>query len=183
MKILKYLLIAIGAIVLLVLVVALFIPNEYHVTRSVSIQAPQPVIMDQVKSLKKMNEWSPFTEQDPNMQITYAGTEGQVGSSSSWKSEKVGSGSQTITKLTSDRMETRLEFKEPMEGTGTSYFQTANEGNAVKATWGMQGRNPYPFNVMCLFMDNMIGKEYEKGLAKLKTKCEGMAKGTANANQ
>jgi hypothetical protein len=47
----------------------------------------------------------------------------------------------------------------------------------------MEGRNPYPLNIMCLFMDNMVGKEYEKGLAKLKAKCEGMAKGTANAGQ
>ena len=130
-----------------------------------------------------MNEWSPFIEGDPNMQITYGGTEGQVGSSSAWKSKEMGEGSQTITKLTSDRVETELNFKEPMEGHATSYFQTTPEGKTVKATWGMQGRNPYPFNIMCLFMDNMIGKDYEKGLAKLKTRCESMANGTATSNQ
>ena len=183
MKILKYALLVIGILIVTVLIAAIFIPKEYQVARSVSIDAPQGVVMDQVKSLKKMNEWSPFTEQDPNMQITYSGPEGQVGSSSAWKSKEMGEGSQTITKLTDDRVETQLNFKEPMEGEATSYFQTAMEGKMVKATWGMEGRNPYPFNIMCLFMDNMVGKDYEKGLAKLKARCESMAKGTANSHQ
>ena len=99
MKILKYALMVIGIIIVMVLIAALFIPKEYQVSRTVSIDAPQTVVMDQVKSLRKMNEWSPFIEGDPNMQITYGGTEGQVGSSSAWKSKEMGEGSQTITKL------------------------------------------------------------------------------------
>jgi polyketide cyclase/dehydrase/lipid transport protein len=180
MKVLKFVLIGIGVVVVLILVAAIFITKTYHVERSVSIHAPQPLVMEQVKSLKKMNEWSPFVEQDPQMQIIYSGTEGQVGSSSYWKSDKAGEGSQTITKLTNDRMETKLLFKEPMEGEAMAFFQTQDEGGDVKATWSMEGKSPYPFNVMCLFMDNMIGKEYEKGLAKLKVRCEEMAKGVSN---
>lgn len=183
MKILKYALLVIGIVIVMVLIAALFIPNEYQVSRTVSINAPESVVMDQVKSLKKMNEWSPFTERDPDMQIIYGGTEGQVGSSSTWKSEEMGEGSQTITKLTDDRVETELNFKKPMEGHAISYFQTAAEGKMVKATWGMEGRNPYPFNIMCLFMENMIGKDYEKGLAKLKARCESIASGAATSNQ
>ena len=183
MKILKYLLIVIVGIIAIVLLSALFIPNEYTVVRSVMIDAPQPVVMNHVKSLRKMNEWSPFTEQDPAIQIIYAGNEGQVGSSSSWKSEKMGEGSQTITSITNDRVEAALDFKKPMEGKATSFFEAKKEGSNVKATWGMQGHNPYPFNFMCLFMNNMIGKEYEKGLATLKMKCEQAGKATTVSRQ
>lgn len=174
MVVLKYLLIGIISIIAIVLIIALFVPKQYKVVRSVTIGAPQTVIMDQVKSLRKMNEWSPFIEQDPNIQITYGGTEGQVGSSSSWKSDKAGEGTQTITKMTSDRIETALHFKKPMKSTSNAYLQTTNVNGGVEVTWGMHGENPYPFNVMCLFMDNLIGKDYEKGLANLKTKCEKM---------
>jgi len=180
MKILKFLFIGIGTIVVLVLVAALFLPKTYRVERSVIIHAPQPLVMEQVKSLKKMNEWSPFTEQDPEIQITYTGTEGQVGSSASWKGKKAGEGSQTITKLSNDRMDSKLIFKKPMEGTSTAFFQTERDGRDVRATWGMEGKNPYPFNVMCIFMDNVIGKEYEKGLAKLKARCEQMSRIVSN---
>ena len=178
MKVLKYALLGIAAIIGLVLLVALFVPKDYKVVRTVSINAPQALVMDQAKSLKKMNEWSPFIEEDPNVQITYSGTEGQVGSSSSWKSEKIGEGSQTITSLTNERMEAALAFVKPMESKANAFFEAKNDGSAVKATWGMTGRNPYPFNIMCLFMDNMIGGQYEKGLAKLKMKCEQQASGT-----
>jgi hypothetical protein len=172
MKVLKYLLLTIGVIIVVVLIAAVFIPKQYKVVRSVAINAPQAVVMDQIKSLKKMNEWSPFTVQDPNIQISYSGNDGEVGSSTYWKSDKVGEGSQTITKLTNDRVETRLDFKKPMESVSTAFLQTANEAGGVKATWGMEGRNPYPLNFMCLFMDNILGAEYEKGLNMLKQKCE-----------
>ncbi len=180
MKFLKYLLITIVSAIALVLIIALFLPKTYKVERSVVILAPQPLIMDHVKSLKKMNEWSPWATMDPHMQIVYGGTDGQVGSSSSWKSKDAGVGSQTITRLTNDSMETSLVFKEPMESSATAYFHTQNEGGGVKITWGMKGENPYPLNFMCLFMDNMLGKEYEKGLAKLKEITEAKAKEPTN---
>ena len=176
MKILKYILFTLGGIIALILIVALFMPKTYHVERSIVIKAPQGVILEQVANLKKQNEWSPWAAEDPNMEVSYAGADGQVGSSSSWKSEKMGEGTQTITKLTNDRVEAKLEFKEPMEGTADAYFQTQPEGDGVKASWGIKGKDKYPMNIMILFMDNMIGKQYEKGLASLKVRCEDMAK-------
>ena len=177
MKVLKYILFTIGGIIALVLIIALFIPKKYTVERAVVIQAPQPLVMDQLRYLKNANAWSPFTEKDPDIQITYAGTDGQVGASSHWESKKAGVGTQTITSLSNDRMETRLDFKKPMESTSVGYFQTQDEAGGVKVTWGMKGENPYPLNFMCLFMDNMLGKEFDKGLNNLKVRAEGMAKG------
>jgi len=176
MKIIKFLLLVIAILVVIVLLVALFVPKQYHVERSVTIHSPQSLVMDQVRSLKKMHEWSPWVERDTNMQVTYSGTEGTVGSSTSWKGEKMGEGSQTITKLTNDRMEIQLDFIKPFKSNPTSFFQTQPEGADVKATWGMDGKSPYPFNVMNLFMNGMLGKDYERGLAKLKVRCEEMAK-------
>jgi hypothetical protein len=178
MKILKYLLLAIGGIVAIVLIAAVFMPKTYMVERSVVIHAPQALIMEQIKNLKKANEWSPFTEMDPQTQITYSGTDGEVGSSSHWKSEQAGEGSQTITRISPDRVDISLHFKEPFESSASAYFQAMSQGEDNKVSWGMKGEDPYPLNFIIPFMDGMLGKEFEKGLNKLKARCEGMASQT-----
>ena len=182
MKIFKYVLITIAAIVVIFLVLGLFAPKEYKVERSITINAPQQVVMDQVKSLKNMQEWSPWAEQDPDMKITYEGTDGEVGSVSKWEGDKMGQGMQEVTAISENRVETKLTFIEPWESECTAYFQLDPEGEAVKVTWVMEGQNSFPWNALSLLMsmDKMIGKDFEKGLEKLKTRCEGMAAEAGN---
>jgi hypothetical protein len=44
-------------------------------------------------------------------------------------------------------------------------------GEATRVTWAIQGPMPYLSKILCLFvdMDAMIGREFELGLADLKT--------------
>jgi hypothetical protein len=48
------------------------------------------------------------------------------------------------------------------------------KGDATSVTWAIQGPMPYISKVLSLFcdMDAMIGKEFENGLAELKTIAE-----------
>jgi len=48
------------------------------------------------------------------------------------------------------------------------------QGDATKVTWAMDGDNAFPCKVMQVFMsmDDCCGKEFEKGLASLKTVSE-----------
>jgi effector-binding domain-containing protein len=176
MKIAKIALIIIGSLVALLLLSGLFVKKEYRVERSVVINAPANVVMEQVRSLKNMQQWSPWAEMDPEMKVTYSGTDGEVGSSTSWTGEEVGSGKQEVTLITGNRVETHLTFIEPWESESDAYIQLDPESeNRVKVSWGLTGSNPYPFNVMGLFMDGMMGKDFERGLGKLKALCESSA--------
>jgi hypothetical protein len=176
MKILKYIGIGIAAIIGIFLIIALFVPKDFTYERSIVINAPKDIIMPQVTSLKKSNAWSPWMEKDPNLKISYEGADGEVGSKSSWKgNDEVGEGNQEITSITPNRVETKLNFVKPFESTSMSYTQLDEQGAAAtKVTWGFKGSNPYPFNAICLFMDMdaMIGKDFEKGLSRLKAVCE-----------
>lgn len=175
MKALKIILITIITLIALILLIGLFAPKKYKVERSIDINAPLDVIMDQVSNLRNVNEWSPWSEYDPDMKSSYSGTDGEVGSSSEWQgNKKVGKGKQEITKITENRVETKITFIEPWESVSSSYIQCDQEGAAVKVTWGFEGKNPYPWNALCVFMsmDKMLGKEFEKGLKKLKERCE-----------
>ena len=85
--------------------------------------------------------------------------------------EDVGIGSQTISTIEKPSLfETKLDFLKPHESHGMAYIKLISEGTATKATWGMKGNMPYPFNVMRLFMnmDKMMGKDWDNGLGKLK---------------
>jgi len=67
-----------------------------------------------------------------------------------------------------------LNFIKPMKGKADTYLVLAGTGNATKVTWGFDTKYSYPMNVMQLFfdMDEMMGKQYDKGLSKLKTMSE-----------
>lgn len=41
--------------------------------------------------------------------------------------------------------------------------------NKTKVTWGMTGANLYPFNLMHLFTDRLLGKDLETSLTTLKS--------------
>ena len=53
-------------------------------------------------------------------------------------------------------------------------FTLAPEGDSTEVTWAMQGPVPYMAKVVHVFfdMDSMVGKQFETGLANLKTLTE-----------
>ena len=171
MKFIKYLLIIFAAITGIFLLLGLVAPREYEISRSVSINAPSPEVFPHLSSLKKRNEWSPWAELDPGMKVTYEGTDGQPGSKQAWEgNDQVGKGVQEILSVSERKVETKVKFIEPFESEMLSSLDLAPESSGTKVTWTAKGENPFPFNAFCLFMDmdSMIGKDFEKGLGKLK---------------
>jgi hypothetical protein len=78
----------------------------------------------------------------------------------------------------------RLEFIKPFESVATSGFVVKPEGDkASTATWSMEGKNNLMGKAFSVFMnmDKMIGGDFEKGLAGLKTVAEADAQTAAAA--
>ena len=65
-----------------------------------------------------------------------------------------------------------------MAGTSTAEFSFKPEGNQTTVTWSMSGKNNFIAKAMCLFMsmDKMVGGQFEKGLAQIKTIAEAAPK-------
>lgn len=187
MKILKKILLGLACLLALILLIALFMKKEYAVERSISIAKPKAMVFDYVKSLQKQDEWSPWGKLDPNMKKEFVGTDGTVGFISKWSgNDKVGVGEQEIKKITDgERIDFELRFKEPMESTSPAYLVTeANDDKNTTVKWGMSGKMPYPMNAMMLVMnmEDMIGKDFEAGLASLKTIVEAMPEPVADTS-
>jgi hypothetical protein len=174
MKFLKRLLIVLLVLIGLILLIALFVEQDFHVERTVSIDKPSEEVFDYVRYLKNQDEFSVWNQADPNMQKSYSGTDGTVGFTYSWdsKNEDVGAGSQKITKITEGkRIDCDLQFREPYESNAKTYMETTAAGaTSTTVTWAFDGTTPYPFNFFCLFMDMdaMIGKDLDTGLKNMK---------------
>jgi effector-binding domain-containing protein/uncharacterized protein YndB with AHSA1/START domain len=176
MRVLKTILIILGAIVVLTAVLIAMAPDEYRCERSVVIDAPPSTVYPHISSLAAMDKWSPWNEYDPNMKKSMEGTDGTVGAKSMWEgNEDVGKGEQTITALKPDQgVELDLKFLEPWQSQSKVAVDLVPEGEGTKATWSMSGENDMMGKFFGLFMDMdaMIGKDFEKGLAMLKDETE-----------
>ena len=176
MKTLKILLSILAIVIVAILIIAMIAPKQTTVQRSVAINAPAALVMEEVNSLEDMANWSPWAKKDPDMTVSYEGNMGAVGSVSRWEGNKdVGKGEQKITAIGDNKIETHLTFFTPW---GTSeadaFIQVDSEDEASKATWSITAHSPFPWNALSVFMnmDDMIGKDFEEGLNNLKTLAE-----------
>lgn len=176
MRILKTLLIIVLVLVAIVVILGLTGPDTYRYERSVTIEAPPPVVYGHVNSLAAMDKWSPWNAYDPEMKKTYEGTDGTVGAISRWEGNKdVGKGEQRIDSLVPDRfVKNRVKFLEPWTSESDALVELQPEGVGTKVTWAMVGDNDFMSKVMCKFMDMdaMLGKDFERGLGLLKEQVE-----------
>ncbi len=164
------------ALVAVYLVLALFGPKEIKVERSIAINKPATLVTAKLADFKYFHdEWSPWSIKDPNMKTTYKGNAGEVGHFYTWEGNKeVGKGEMEIKAFNGDSLIQRITF----DGMGDSkaYFIVKDKSPATEVTWGMIFEIGFFGRPMMLFMnmDKMIGADYEKGLATLKTKLEAM---------
>jgi hypothetical protein len=68
----------------------------------------------------------------------------------------------------------KLDFAKPFEAHNLVEFTLEPKGDVTNITWVMQGDTPYFVKVIHVFlnMDSIVGKDFETGLANLKTVAE-----------
>jgi uncharacterized protein YndB with AHSA1/START domain len=177
---LKTILITLVVIVVVFIVVASMQPSEFSVTRTATISAPPPAVFAQVNDLHKWEEWSPWAKRDPAAKKTYEGPSAGTGAIYRWAGNKeVGEGSLTITESRpNDLIRMKLEFLKPFQATNTVEFTFKPQGDQTLVTWTMMGKNNFIAKVLHLFMDmdKMVGGDFEKGLAQIKSLVEAAPK-------
>ena len=178
MKILKRILLFIVTIVIIALVAALFVNKDMKAEREIVINKPKQQVFDYIKYVKNQDNYSKWNKMDPAMKKSYTGTDGTVGFSYAWDSEKsdVGKGSQTITAIKEgERMDCDLHFLKPFDSKAKIYMATtAINDSTTRVTWAFDSKMQYPFNLMKLFMnmEKAIGDDFSTGLSNLKTVLE-----------
>ncbi len=148
-------------------------PNTFRVQRATRIKAPPEKIFALVNDLRSHGLWSPWEKKDPTMKRTYSGAASGKGAVYEWDGNKnIGKGRLEIAETTPpSKVMFKMHFIKPFEAHNIAEFTLDANGDATDVTWATYGPSPFISKVMGLFfsMDNMIGKEFETGLANLKT--------------
>lgn len=146
--------------------------KTYTVQRSTTVQAPPGRLFEQVVDFHRWPAWSPWEDLDPEMRRTYGGPERGVGSTYAWSgNRKAGQGRMEITAADDPtRVVVALDFLKPFRSSSVTTFTFAPDGDGTRVTWTMAGPRTLALKVMGIFtsMDKLVGKDFEKGLARLK---------------
>jgi hypothetical protein len=155
-------------------------PSQFHIARATTIAAPASVVFAQVNDFHKWEAWNPWAKLDPAVKQTYEGAPAGAGSIYTWNgNSQVGAGRMTIVEShPSELIRIKLEFLKPIAGTSTAEFSFKPEGDRTAVTWAMDGTNGFLAKAIGLVMnmDRMIGGQFEKGLADMKSVAEAAAK-------
>jgi hypothetical protein len=169
-------LLALALIAVLFVVIIAGRPDEFIVLRSIKIAAPPEKVFPHVNNLHKWEAWSPWAKLDPDAKNSFAGADFGTGATMSWSgNKKIGEGRMTITQSKEyESIRFKLEFIRPFKATNTAEFSFRPEGTQTVVTWTMTGKNNFFFKVFGLFMncDDMVGKDFDKGLAAMKSVAE-----------
>lgn len=169
------------AITIIVAIAALLIfaatrPDSFRVERKTVIQAPPERVFGLINDFHQWPLWSPWEKIDPAMKRTLGGPSSGLGATYAWAGNKdVGSGRMEIKESTpAAKIHIQLDFLEPFESHNQTDFILTPQGNATEVTWAMHGPASFMTKLMGVFssMDEMVGPDFEKGLANMKAVAE-----------
>ena len=169
---------ALGVVVLLAafLIYVASKPDTFRVQRAMRIKAPPEKIFALINDLHSWRAWSPYEKKDPAMKRTLGGATNGKGAVYEWEGNKdVGKGRMEITDTSRpSKVVIALDFVRPFEAHNIVEFTLEPNGDSTHVTWAIHGPSPYMSKLMSTFinMDSMIGKDFEAGLANLKTVAE-----------
>jgi carbon monoxide dehydrogenase subunit G len=151
-------------------------PN-YQVERSIAVKAAPEAVYDRLIDFRQFVEWSPWDKLDPDMTKEFSGSERGKDAVYTWSgNNKVGAGRMTIVDTTeNETVQVRLEFLRPFATVCQTAWDVTPEDDGCRVRWSMTGRNdglmPRVFGLF-MKMDKMVGKDFENGLASLKSLSE-----------
>jgi hypothetical protein len=151
-------------------------PDDFSIERSQRIRGSADAVFARIDDLRQFNTWNPFAAADPGANIVYSGESRGTGAAYEWDSAgKAGKGRMTVVESQAPRtVVMRLEFLRPLVATNTAVFSVASEGAVTNVTWAMTGRSSFVHKLVGTFVstDKLVGGEFAKGLASLKSLIE-----------
>ena len=171
---LLYILAAIVVLIVLLLFIALFLPNGYFIEKSAIIKKPCDFVMDRVADLHYYAQWNPWQQKDKGSESNITGLPKRPGHKYSWKGKKVGAGSLTLRDIDEKHVHFDLEFIKPWKSRARDNWLFEEWGNGeTKVTWQDFGALPYPLGrLMGYMVHKNLNRQFTEGLNNLKRFCE-----------
>ena len=174
MKMVKWVLGTLVALILLLALGGTMLSPKFKVTRTAVVNAPPDKVYALVADPRRWKEWTVWNQRDPAMQISYSGPPSGSGAGWAWQSKTEGDGRMTFTTAEPGRRLGYELFFPDFGTTSTGELLLQPAGAGTQVSWimnGDMGSNPM-FRWMTLFADRMVGKDFDGGLANLKVLAE-----------
>jgi hypothetical protein len=145
--------------------------SVFTISRTMTIDAPAATVRTEIDDFRRWRDWSPWEGVDPDLERTYSGAESGVGARYAWSgNRKAGAGSMEIVAATPESLRIALEFLKPWKAGNEVVFTLVPQGDGTRVTWTMTGEHAGIAKVFARFIDvdKLIGRDFEKGLARLK---------------
>ena len=168
----------VGIAVAAVVAIAATKPDHFSFERSTIVNAPPERVYPLISNFHEWPRWSPWEKLDPKMKRDYSGPESAVGSAYAWDGNNdAGVGKMTITEVSAPNLvKLNLDFIKPFEAKNQVTFQiTPVNENESQVSWKMEGDSQlFPCKIVSVFcsMDDMCGKDFDAGLASIKSIAE-----------
>lgn len=180
---LRKILIGLGAVIVVLVLVIATRPSTFHVERSIVVAAPPESVFVHVNDFHAWSAWNPYEKMETKLEKTFEGPTAGPGAKYAWSGENTGKGKMTILRSDPSRIDIELLFIEPMSATNAATFTFEPIAEGTKVTWAMDGESNFIGKACSLVMnfDEMLGGDFERGLADLKATAEKTARPVAGA--
>jgi len=172
----KKIAIAVGVLIGALLIYAATQPDTFRIQRAATIKAPPERIFGVLNDFLRWESWSPWEKKDPAMKRTFSAVTSGKGAVYAWEGNRdVGQGRMEIAEsVPPSKVAIKLDFVKPFETHNIVEFTLESQGDSTNVAWVMQGPMLYISKLITVFvnMDSMVGKDFEAGLANLKTVTE-----------
>ena len=175
MKTFKKIILWVVIVITILVIISYLLPKTYKVERSVYIKADRSLIHDLTGYFGKWELWIPWTKATDSTAIfELEGVDGQAGAAWKWDGKILGNGEMILTEnVPGEMIAYDLSFNKG-QYKSKGKIEIESTGDSCEVSWldeGDLGYNPFS-RYMGLFMDRMMGPDFEKGLAKLKKVAE-----------
>ena len=175
MATLQLILIITGIIILVFLLVAAFLPGKKYFERSIVINSEPEKVYSLITDFRNYKKWNPWSHREPGARGEMSGQPGHTGHRWEWEGRIIGTGSLTIREYEPAKyVKSDLIFLAPRRMTSEDIWQfEALDKNKTKVKWANYSELAYPMErYYGLFLDKMLGPDFEQGLTNLKNLSE-----------
>lgn len=174
MKIAIKVLVGLLALVIILWLSSMALPEKWHVEKSISVNASPSKIYNLTTDFKNWSKWSPWYNLDPNTKWIFSHSTLGVGAWYSWESEQWDVGKGRLEMISAIENQSN-QYQQEIDGMGKSigaFILTPEGDNTTNVTWTLDGENKGMAKWFGLLMGFFVGSDYEKGLANIKQVAE-----------
>ncbi len=159
------------AVVVILLLVGFFLPKNVKIERTATINAKPEAVYALLNDLTTYDKWMPWNQLDPQWKVEYSPQTSGAGAWYKWdsKNDKVGKGQLSIIESNpGDKVVAELKFEGFSEPSASGWILKP-AGTGTELTWYMNSNigNSAIYRWMGIFMDKMMGPQFEKGLQNI----------------